>query len=652
MILQSLAQLAEREGLIGNPDFQIGEVSWVIRLMPDGAFLTLQSLLQEPQGKKKGRPRGQRVPIPRRSGRTSGVQADFLVDNAQYVLGLNVDPKKKSKTDRLEQCRRSFQQMVAAATDDAGTSTVGAVLAFLSGEQVESAKREVMDKADAKELLSNHLIAFSVEDLDTRFVHDLPEVQKYWGRLRHEASNQADGVQCLVTGEIAPPIDKHPPIKRVPGGSSSGVSIVSYNSSAFESYGFNRNDNAPVSRAAAEAYVTALNRLLDPSTPDPKDSQIRLPEQRVQISDDTVAVFWTDDSSEVPAAIRPALDEQDDALDFFDVQLKHRDDEDWGDPAPDADDTSSATALRDELERPWKGRKAEAVTDDAPFRLLILSGGQGRATVRRFHTSHTRAIVENIRRWFDDIDLNGWYGSRALYHMLRALALRGDRRNLPPGLASDVFVSILMGGPLPTGILEAAVRRARSEPEYRVTSQRAGLIKAFLIRSRDRLAGQGIHFEEINTTMNENEKNQGYVLGRLFACVERMQELALENVNANVADKYFSAACATPQAVFPRLLKTEVHHFGKAKDGKYPGSAHWLHKQIGEIANVLVGETNGMQDGEKLGHFLKRSAGRAMAGFPAFLPLPEQGLFTLGYHQQRNEFFKKRENVPTEATAE
>jgi CRISPR-associated protein Csd1 len=139
----------------------------------------------------------------------------------------------------------------------------------------------------------------------------------------------------------------------------------------------------------------------------------------------------------------------------------------------------------------------------------------------------------------------------------------------------------------------------------------------------------------------------------MLACMERMQELALGDIGANVADRYFGAACATPQAVFPRLLKTEVHHYRKACEGQWGGTARWLHGQISGIATWLVGQQNGMGDNESLDAFLRRTAGRPLAGFPVFLPLPEQGLFVLGYHQQRAEFFKKRQDStdPSAATS-
>jgi len=147
--------------------------------------------------------------------------------------------------------------------------------------------------------------------------------------------------------------------------------------------------------------------------------------------------------------------------------------------------------------------------------------------------------------------------------------------------------------------------------------------------------------------MNEEERNRGYLLGRMFACIERMQELALGEVGAGITDRYFAAACATPQTVFPRLLKTEVHHFRKAREGRAAGAARWLHRQIDGLASSLVGAGNGMQTGEGVEEFIRRTAGRSLVGFPAFMSLPEQGLFVLGYHQQRAEFYTKRDVATT-----
>jgi CRISPR-associated protein Csd1 len=551
----------------------------------------------------------------------------------------------------LERRTGQFRQLVKEAAEATGDTGLSAVAAFLSSApQADRARRDVTARVADKVLQPNHLLTFRLADDECPYVHERPAVRKYWAKLRDDRAAEESASQCLVTGATAPIADKHPLIK-LPGGTPSGVAVVSFNCAAFESYGFKGNDNGPVSRRAAEAYTAALTRLLNPAFPDPRNRKVALPEQRINLSANTVAVFWTDQPSAVATAIAPAVGDGNlDAARALGASLDF--DESYASvEVSDQPLLTSVEPVRGAYRAPWKGITPRDLEDPGAFRVLILSGGQGRATVRAFHSTRIRETVAAVRGWFRDIAIQGLTGAPALYRLLLTLAERGKREKLPPDLAGEVFLAALSGRALPVSVLEAAVRRSRREPRDKrngkVTAERAALVKAYLNRARVRLASaQSIEFEEVKPAMNENERNQGYLLGRMFACIERMQELALGDVGASVTDRYFGAACATPQTVFPRLLKTEVHHYRKAADGNRGGAARWLHGQISALASWLVGKENGMADGEAVDAFLRRTAGRPVAGFPAFLALPEQGLFTLGYHQQRAEFFRKRPDTP------
>lgn len=667
MILQSLSSLAHREGLTQSPDYEPKDIHWLIRLRPNGLFVAVESLLQEPDtGKKKARSRlrGMSSLVPRAfpgaAGSGIAIDAPFLVGNASFVCGLDVTKEQKygTRAGELERRIAAFRALVAVGQAAVTDARLAAVEAFLSSAaQLEKARAVIGERARDGELQSNHLIAF-VLDADDVPVHLHPAVQHYWSRYRSGLAAGEQRGQCLVTGVVGPTADKHPLIKAVPGGTPSGVAIVSFNAGAFESYGFSRNENAPVSRPAAEAYTTALNRLLSPPRPDPHHPNEMLPEQRVVLSSDTVAVFWTDVASKVPAAIGPAIDGGDAAAaEALGVTLAP--DPSYEQLGTDRIVPVSTEPLHAAHAAAWTGISPAELEEPGAFRLLVLSGGQGRATIRAFHSSTVQDVVVAVRQWFDDIRLTTSRGRPALRWLLSTLAVRGDKEKLPPNLAAEVFLAILARGPLPMAVLETAVRRCRSEADtaedrgrtvrhQKTRPERMALIKAWLNRARrtpvvrEQLAHEGVTYEEVKPAMNDEERNKGYLLGRMFACVERMQELALGEVGATLTDRYFSAACATPQAVFPRLLRMEVHHFRKAREGKWGGSARWLHSLIDSLAEWLVGEVNGMQPNEGTEAFLRRSAGRSLSGFPAFLPLSEQGLFTLGYHQQRAEFFRKR----------
>jgi len=104
-----------------------------------------------------------------------------------------------------------------------------------------------------------------------------------------------------------------------------------------------------------------------------------------------------------------------------------------------------------------------------------------------------------------------------------------------------------------------------------------------------------------------------YRLGRLFATLERAQELASPGINATIRDRYYGAASSTPVAVFTTLLRLEKAHLKKLPEGQ----ARWIEGLIGEILEPI-------QD------------------FPKHLTLPDQGRFALGYYQQRQFFFTKK----------
>lgn len=274
MILQSLRDLAVREHLLSNPDYEPKAVAWVIHVGDGGKFL---GLVQTGEGKK--------LNIPRRSGRTSAASPDFLVDKSEYVLGVCRQEQLPKPRGPEDLAKRSglFRAAVTAAYDSTGIAPLKAVIDFLTDTEERG---RCAAAAEAEGYKNNDLFAFHYQgDL----VHDIPALQEYFSAWR--ASSTEPGVQCLVCGRTRAPVDKHPGI-RVPGGTTSGVALVSFNSDAFESFGLSRNDNAPVCRECADAYTTALNRCLDPKYSDQAGNV--LSRRSVRLCPDTAAVYWSE----------------------------------------------------------------------------------------------------------------------------------------------------------------------------------------------------------------------------------------------------------------------------------------------------------------------------------------------------------------------
>lgn len=600
MILQSLHELAEREGLVEDADYEWKPVTWLIHLDANGKFLNCVSTQYTPpeEGKKKPKPVSKKFAVPRCGGRTSGDFAFFLVDKADYVLGL--DPEGKRPLEKRQARAALFLDEVRACHAVTKSPSVGAVVRFLE-ERVANPDSFTLPEG----CTPSDLFGFIVRPEHEALITDEAIVRKYW-EARRGATESNMGI-CLVLGDEAPLAELFPGIKRVPGGTTSGTGLVSFNASAFCSYGWKSNQNAPISRKAAEACGTALNRLLDPSCPDPRDPDTTLPLRHYRLGGDSVATFW-----ERGAGGTEALNQMAGMLD--------------ADPGQ----------VRDLYHSVWRGVAPE-IPDTAHFYNLTLSGAQGRAMIRGWIDMPLKKAIEAIAKHFADIDVvrntppskkQDHPPAFALRSLLNGLAVNGKSDDVPPPLAASMIQSVFSGDLYPMGAYQRAIGRYRSEIgndewlDLNRRDARVALIKGVLNRN---------YGKELKKTMDRNIDDPGYLLGRLMAVLERTQQVALGDINATVIDRFFAGASATPRAVFTRLLKNMRHHVSKAKDDeKSRGVAIWLDREADDILSRL-----GPQ---------KSTYGSVNTGLPLHLDLQQQGLFIIGYHHERHWLSQKKED--------
>jgi CRISPR-associated protein Csd1 len=141
----------------------------------------------------------------------------------------------------------------------------------------------------------------------------------------------------------------------------------------------------------------------------------------------------------------------------------------------------------------------------------------------------------------------------SIWRLLIETAVQRKSENIPPNLAGEWLRAILTGAPYPLTLLSTLLMRLRADHDVNVL--RAGLIKAVLIRN---------FAMEVPVALDPENSDPGYLLGRLFAVLEKTQALAQGNVNASIKDRYYGAASATPRTVFPLLLRLNAHHQNKA----------------------------------------------------------------------------------------
>lgn len=608
MILRALYQLAtEAEQLVPDPDFQIVPVAWLVRVATDGRILGIDDFREavEPAGRaRRVRYRAQPMRVPRQKSNRSGTKAppNFLVDNAKYVFGLATPDKPFSPAEGREKSGWFLRDVVrcGAATGDAAVRAVQTAL-----EDVASGHQSVALPADCR---SNDQFAFVyAPDADVP-VHERPAVVEYWRSLR-AASSEDTGTsnarfECVVTGRPVRDPDNFPKVRKVPGAVTAGTPLVSFNAPAFESYGWEANENAAIARDVAEACATALQRLVDPAFPDPRPEHRgeTLPRRNVRLGDATLVVYW---ASSAQAR---------EAVDAFGLAL----------------DSSGDPAVVGEAYRSWESGWPAVISEPARFHALTLSGAQGRLVIRDWFETSLATALANLAQYFTDLRVvrntppprdRALPPIPPLDTLTTSLAAFGKREDVPEPLVSSFVSAAIRGTLLPLSVLQRALERTRAEigkdawADLNRRDARAALIKAVLARRR-RLAPHLATYPEPTEAMDPSNQNPGYLLGRLMAVLEKMQQVALGDPNASVVDRYFSAASARPRGVFVRLLKNAQHHARKAEDDeRTAGLAHWLKRQVDEIADRFDPRNN---------------------GFPAALSLEEQGLFVLGYHQQRH----------------
>lgn len=530
MILESLCDLVRREHLLADPDYEPKPVAGFFAIADGGKFVGFVSTMNAEGGKKA---RGKTMQIPRRAGRTSAATADFLVDKSEYVLGIQPDDvAKPRKPEELAARMGLFRDSVRRAFDATGVPALLALSDFLGNEEERG---QAAAQLSASGYSANDLFAFEYRG---EFIHEVPELRKYFSESRRPANE--NGVQCLICGLVAAPVEKHPAV-RVPGGTTSGIAMVSFNSDAFESFGLERNENAPVCRNCTDGYTTALNRLLSDRYPDPKNPGIPLGKQFVRLSPDTTAVFWSSEPSEVLNLF----------ADYFEAPTEE--------------------TVRELFEAPYKGRMP--LSPSNRFYCLILTGAQGRAILRGMHTGTVAEAEENIRGWFSSVDV-GSGQPLPLWRLMSSIVLQGKRENLPPGLTADVFAAIILGRQFPQTLLARAI--ARCIAERTVTRERAALVRGYLTRKRiERSSKVGL---------DKENPDAGYRLGRLLAVLERVQSEAQNNPSKTIVDRYYGSASTRPAVIFPKLVGLGQHHLAKLKQHRDT----YFQKLLGEIADGIA----------------------------------------------------------------
>ena len=586
MILQALTAYYEqlvRQGKLSAPGWDDSfKVSYELRLNDAGQLLRVVSLLTEKTVGKKTilAPRAMRVPAHEK--RSSGIAANFLCDNSTYLLGAD----EKGKPERSADCFKACAKLHHTILDGVDSPAARALLAYFDSWDPAQAAAHPLLAEQWKEITGNVNLIFGYEAADHShsFVNDDPAIQNAWQTHYNDRSADSDMGQCLITGKYAPIERTHPNISGVPGAQSSGAALVSFNAPAFCSYGHEQGDNAPVSKYAAFAYTTALNRLLADRS-------------HCKHVGDTTILCWAENAEPV----------YQDAMSMFLF---------GADEATGIQESDVQAALKRLSAGQTVPFLEKELSPDQHFYLLGLAPNAARLSVRFFLRDTFGSFAQNLQKHAEEMEID--CSEKEKFRSLPIWAVVNETTRTVPGqpakpspqLAGDLLRAVLTGGRYPATLLNGVTLRIRAEQN--VTRGRAAVIKAYHLRNYPTELNKEVYTVSLNETTNVP-----YLLGRLFSVLEAVQKAANPGINTTIKDRYFNAACATPGMSFPTLLRLSQKHLRKLNDGL---ATHY-DKQITELMAQLP-----------------------ESGFPARLSLPDQGKFTIGYyHQTQKRYVKKNE---------
>lgn len=615
MILTSLVSyydrlLSSQESCVAQFGASPQKITYCIRLNLNGQLQAISNISAESDGKFRPRP----LIVPHPGGkRSSNIKPYFLWDKLPYVLGRDPklemltagiqddtsdleDKKLLKKLIRVQDYFIAFKQFNTSILSEIECKEAEAVCTFLNGWSPDQAGDFLeLEKATEKNFV------FSISG-QNRFVHEIHEIKQAW--LAHLNRKSSSRAPSLITGEVSAVPLIHIPIKGIidPGGQSE-KSIISFNKdkTAFTSFEKIQGLNAPLAEHDAFRYCTALNYLLSDHR------------RKVWLGDTTM-VFW----SAKPHPIESI----------------------FGQMIGGIEDESTIRCVEAFLGSIRQGIPAEIDEDaETPFFILGLAPNASRLSVRFWHAGNVGSFRKRLVEHVQALELSGAPEGYQFPNIRRLVGetvmLKNgfpDDSRISPVLTGEVARSILTGTPYPRTLLSSVVRRIRTEGFVNSDSsknkswraamhRRASIIKACLVR------GSTSTNNEIPMSLKKNHSEIAYQLGRLFAALEKTQTDAYgDSLNSTIRSKYMGSASATPSVVFPRILRLHTHHLAKME---HPGQRINREKLVTEICGRMDAST-----------------------FPSHLSIEAQGLFFLGYYQQRQDLYKSKNTTSTEtATA-
>lgn len=567
MILHALYEYYHRCGDLPQKGMELKEIGFLIVIDKEGHFLRFED-------RRIDKKQAQRFHVKKHVGRTSALAANYLYDNSGYVFGYS------DKGDVMAQYQ-TFKDKVKSIFDlHQDNEDMISVQKFYEKEQtamLEQMKGDPLWPEIEKNLNKKYSTFSFLIDGDTKIVAEKTELLDI-----DEEQLSTTGQICLVSGKRGNVVETTT-ATMIPGSQATAKLVSFQTNSGYDSYGKTKGGNAPISEEAEFAYTTALNHLLESNS-----------RNKFMVGSRTF-VFWASKNDEAGQKAEESI---------FNM---------FGFAEQEDDPNRNIEQVRKVFTAIYSGEIR--TTSDDTFYILGLAPNSARIAVVYWAEVPLKDFAGTICKHFNDMEVVDTRLEKRPYMSLRnilsTVTLGGKVSDATPNLPDAVVKSIFQGIPYPQPLFTSCIRRIRAESSDKdknaVHITRAAIIKAYLNRIDKN--------QKIQVMLDKDNTNQGYLCGRLFAVLDKIQEDA--NNQHSIRERYMNSASSTPAAVFATILNLSNHHVENLKN---EGRKIYFEKLKQEIMSKI--DAN---------------------GFKAQLDLQDQGRFFIGYYHQRQDFFTKNE---------
>ena len=529
--------------------------------------------------------------------------ANLLYDKAKYMLNFNPDVQDET-CDFCKMIIMMLNELVDLYPQRADFKALQKFYDLREYKQV--AKNELYEK-----LKKGKAISYIVLGEDKPVCALSHELDDYLHRL---AKNKPEA-HCLISGKKN---NICLTFSIISLGKADKGKIVSFQKDqGYESQGKSQGENAPISIYEEYAYTAALKKLIHS-----KDNSLKVyvknPKSKDGLIIDRILVYWSSapNKDDIKAIEKPQN------------MFAHLD-------KYDPDDVVNVKNFFADIK---KGGIDGKFGKEKYYFLELVPTSQARIAISFWNECSIIDFADIVMRHFDAMNLNTYHNIIIRYDALSMVNAVSPYKKSSggydriPNMIDSVFRSIFSGTLYPEVLFKAAIGRIMAEQNRpipdkdpnnywdfeRKDAERAAICKAFLYRNYKQT--------NIKNMLNEEIKDNGYLCGRLFAVLERTQELAnheSDNVwKSDLRSKYMNAAMTTPAIVFPAILANSNYYLDKLSNIK----------NIEELKQEIINK------------FKTDETAMTLGLFPKTLSVIEQGNFFVGYYQQRTVLLSKKKN--------